>query len=172
MSLCYPRLPLLLHVINVRLIAFVFFHTDESSALTDLSICILIHQDRSKHSSIRISMKEEESEHEDKSTPSVKIMIGFEITAVYVRVCIYDCMQRETRRAALKYKEKEEMYNMLEGDSAHRLSHHYHQWTDEIKKCSARASQSRNNELIDQSWHHSRYNKYVREKIKNQLSRK
>ena len=50
-------------------------------------------------------------------------MIGFEITAVYV--CVY----------AKERPQWNEIYNVhsLEGDSAQRLSHHYHQWTDEIK---------------------------------------
>jgi len=36
---------------------------------------------------VNIRQKEEKSEHENKSTRSVKIMIGFEITAVCV--CVY-----------------------------------------------------------------------------------
>lgn len=49
-------------------------------------------------------------------------MIGFEITAV----CVSMIVEGKKKRPAMKQKRKEKMYNMLEGDSAERLSHHYH----------------------------------------------
>ena len=45
----------------------------------------------------------------------------------YSCVCVYPW--QEKRKSVLKAR----MCNALEGDSAQRLSHHYHQWTDQIK---------------------------------------
>ena len=54
--------------------------------------------------------------HDRQNTRTVKIMIGFEITAVHV-----DAVKEGPRRIEVCD------VHLLEGDSAQRLSHHYHQ---------------------------------------------
>jgi len=108
---------------HLNYFSFVFFWqlmVFKRHMYTHLSKSILSSMDITKRK------RKEKSKHESKNTRSVKIMIGFEITVVYV--CI--CMQRERER--LQWNE---MYNvhLLEGDLPQRLSHHYHQWTDETK---------------------------------------